>query len=177
MKRVLSIAIAVAAMTLPRLGWASDAFEQKLSSDRQIIQALNRLTFGPRPGDVEEVRRLGPGKWMEQQLHPDRIAENPVLEKRLTALKSLRMPASEVVSTYSPNPNMGMMMMMEPPFAVLNRLPQSVRNKIMNGAAEDRTAALDAMDPELRGKILAALPDNIAEYTPKYKDEAAKARK
>ena len=47
----------------------------------------------------------------------------------------------------------------------------------MNGTAEERTAALDAMEPELRGKILAALPDNVAEYTPKYKDEAEKARK
>ena len=47
----------------------------------------------------------------------------------------------------------------------------------MNGTAEERTAALDAMDPELRAKVLAALPDNVVEYTPKYKDEAEKARK
>jgi uncharacterized protein (DUF1800 family) len=114
---------------------------------------------------------------IDQQLHPDQIPENPVLEKRLTPLKSLRMPVSEVVSTYSPDPNMGPMMMAEPPFAVLNRLPQSVRSKVMNGTAEERTAALDAMDPELRGKILAALPDNVVEYTPKYKDQAEKARK
>src|SRR6266481_5538539 len=168
MKRVSLMAIVVAAITLPRFGQASDPFEQKLGSDRQIIQALNRLTFGPRPGDVEEVRRVGLAKWMEQQLHPDQIAENPVLEERLTPLKSLRMPVSEVVSTYSPDRNMGtMVMMMEPPFAAINRLPQSVRSKIMNGTAEERTAALDAMDPELRSKILAALPENVVEYTPK----------
>ena len=88
MKRILSIAVAVAAMILPRSGQATDPFEQKLSADRQIIQALNRLTFGPRPGDVEEVRRIGLAKWMEQQLHPDQIAENPVLAERLTPLKS-----------------------------------------------------------------------------------------
>jgi uncharacterized protein (DUF1800 family) len=113
---------------------------------------------------------------MEQQLHPDQIAENPQLEKRLTPLKSLRMPVSEVVSTYSLDQSMGMMMM-EAPFAVLNRLPQTVRNKVMNGGAEERTAALDGMDAELRGKVLAGLPDNILEYTPKYKDEATKLRK
>jgi uncharacterized protein (DUF1800 family) len=178
MKRILSIAIAITAITLPRFGQATDPFEQRLSSDRQIVQALNRLTFGPHPGDIEEVRRIGLAKWIQQQLHPEQIAENPVLEKRLTSLKSLRMPISEVVSTYAPDRNMGtMMMMMEPPFAVINRLPQSVRNKIMNGTAEERTAALDAMDPEVRSKVLAALPDNVVEYTPKYKDEAAKARK
>jgi uncharacterized protein (DUF1800 family) len=177
MKRAFLIAIAVSAIVLPRFGYATDPFEQKLTPDRQIVQALNRLTFGPRPGDVEKVRRIGLAKWMEQQLHPNQIAENPVLEERLTPLKSLRMPISEVVSKYSPDPNTGMMMMIEPPFAVINRLPQSVRFKIMNGTAEERTAALDAMDPELRGKLLAALPENVVEYTPKYKDEAAKARK
>jgi uncharacterized protein (DUF1800 family) len=70
-----------------------------------------------------------------------------------------------------------MMMMREAPFAVINKLPQSVRTKVMNGTAEERTAALDAMDPELRGKVLAALPPNVMEYTPKYKDQAEKARK
>src|SRR5438067_1555335 len=133
MKRVFSIAIAGAAIILPRFGQATDPFEQKLSPDRQISQALNRLTFGPHPGDVDEVRRIGLAKWMEQQLHPNQIAENPMLEERLTPLKSLRMPISEVVSKYSPDQNMGMMTMIEPPFAVINRLPQSVRNKIMNG--------------------------------------------
>jgi uncharacterized protein (DUF1800 family) len=177
MKRVFAIAIAVAAMTLPRFGQASDPFQQKLDSDRQIVQALNRLTFGPRPGDIEEVRRAGLAKWMEQQLHPDQITENPVLEKRLTPLKSLAMPVSEVISTYSQNRNMATMVMMESPFAVMNRLPAQVRSKIMNGTAEERTAALDAMDPDVRSKLLATLPENIVEYTPKYKSEADKLRK
>ena len=177
MKRVFSIAIVIAAMILPRFGQATDPFEQKLSPDRQIIQALYRLTFGPRPGDVDEVRRIGLAKWMLQQLHPDQIAENPVLQERLTPLKSLPLPISEVVSKYSPEQNMVMAMMIEPPFAVINRLPQSVRSKIMNGTAEERTAALDAMDPELRSKLLAVLPENVVQYTPKYKDEAEKARK
>src|SRR5215471_16936973 len=121
MKRVFSIAIAVGTTILPHFGQATDPFEQKLSSERQIIQALNRLTFGPRPGDVEEVRRVGLARWMEQQLHPNQVAENSALEQRLASLKSLRMPISEVVLKYSPDQNMGLMMI-EPPFAVINRL-------------------------------------------------------
>ena len=177
MKRVSVIAVALAAIILPRTGLGTDPFEQKLSPDRQIIQALNRLTFGPRPGDIDEIRRMGLAKWMELQLHPDQIAENPILAKRLEPLDSLSMPVSEVMAKYSPDQNMGMMMAMEPPFAAINRLPQSVRSKVMNGTAEERTAALDAMDPPLRAKILAALPDNVSEHTPKYKDEIDKARK
>ena len=167
MKHVLPLAFAVAAM----------AFAQRLSPDRQIVQALNRLTFGPRPGDIEEVRRTGLAKWMDQQLHPDRIAENPVLAERLKRLETVNMPVSEVVAKYSPDQSMGMMMMIEPPFAVLNKLPQSVRSKILTGTAEERTAQLDALDPELRTKVLGALPNNVAEYTPKYKEEVEKARK
>jgi hypothetical protein len=107
MMREFSIAAALAAIILPRSGDATDPFQQKLSPDRRIVQALNRLTFGLRPGDVEEVRRIGLARWMEQQLHPDQIDENPVLGERLTPLKSLRMPTSEIVAKYSPNPNMG----------------------------------------------------------------------
>ena len=50
---------------------ASDVRE--LPADQQIIQALSRLTFGPRPGDVLEVRAMGLDKWIDQQLHPDKI--------------------------------------------------------------------------------------------------------
>lgn len=177
MKHVFAIAAAVAAISVPQTGQATDPFAQKLSPDRQIIQSLNRLTFGPRPGDIEAVRRIGLTKWMEQQLHPEQIAENPVLAERLKPLETLVMPVAEVVAKYSPDQNMGMMMVVEGPFAAINKLPQSVRTKVMNGTAEERTAALDAMDPELRQKVLAALPQNVMEYTPKYKEEADQARK
>jgi uncharacterized protein (DUF1800 family) len=177
MRRVFFIAIAIEAVILLRFGQATDPFQQKLKPDRQIVHALNRLTFGPRPGEIEEVRQIGLGKWMEQQLHPDQIAENPVLEERLAPLQSLRIPLSEVVAKYTPDQNMGMMMTFDSPFAVINKMPQSQRTKIMNGTAEERTAALDAMDPELRGKVLAALPENVVQYTPKYKEQAEKARK
>lgn len=46
---------------------------RELAADQQIIQALNRLTFGPRPGDVQNVRAMGLDKWIDLQLHPERI--------------------------------------------------------------------------------------------------------
>ncbi len=151
-------------------------FEQRLTSDREIVHALNRLTFGPRPGDAEEVRRIGLAKWMEQQLHPDQIAENPVLQERLKPLESLRLSLPEVVAKYTPGQEMAMMMAQNS-FDVLNNLPQADRNKVMNGAAEERTAVLDAMEPAMRTRVLAVLSPNVTAYTPKYKDEAEKARK
>jgi uncharacterized protein (DUF1800 family) len=47
-----------------------------LLPDEQIQQVLNRLTFGPRPGDVEKVRSMGIDAWIDQQLHPERIDDS-----------------------------------------------------------------------------------------------------
>jgi uncharacterized protein (DUF1800 family) len=81
---------------------ADDAklFQKKLSKDEQILHALDRLTFGPRPGDVERVKRIGLKKWLDQQLHPDRLAENPVLEAQLQVLESLRMTPLQALQHY-----------------------------------------------------------------------------
>src|ERR1700735_2396479 len=83
----------------------SKLFQKKLSKDEQVLHALDRLTFGPRPGDIDRVKRMGLKKWMDQQLHPDRMDENPVLEARLQALESLRMTPLEAVQHY-PTPQM-----------------------------------------------------------------------
>src|ERR1700722_14689139 len=77
----------------------------KLSKDEQVVHALNRLTFGPRPGDVEVVRRMGVKKWIDLQLHPERIAENPELAQKLAPLESLRLSQADTEPPY-PNPQM-----------------------------------------------------------------------
>src|ERR1700677_1508090 len=77
-------------------------FQKKLSKDDQILHALDSLTFGPRPGDVARVKKIGLKKWIFEQLHPDRMDENPVLQARLQALESLRMTPLEAVQHYPP---------------------------------------------------------------------------
>ena len=47
----------------------------ELLPDEQIQQVLNRLTFGPRPGDAEKVRAMGIDKWIDLQLNPERIPD------------------------------------------------------------------------------------------------------
>src|SRR5215470_17453559 len=85
-------------------GHADGRFDQKLPPDRQVVHILNRLTFGPRPGDVDQVRRIGVDKWIDQQLHPERIAENPVLESKLKLLQTLQMPMWQILEKYPPGP-------------------------------------------------------------------------
>src|SRR4051794_6080728 len=72
------------------------------SEDARISHALDRLTFGARPGDLEQVRATGLKKWIDLQLHPEKIAENPVLEQRLQPLNSLRMSTAEMTRNYPP---------------------------------------------------------------------------
>lgn len=51
---------------------------RELSEREQAIHALNRLAFGPRPGDVDQVMRLGVDRWIDLQLRPERIADAEV---------------------------------------------------------------------------------------------------
>ncbi len=75
-------------------------FSVKLNKDEQIRFALDRLTFGPRVGDFEAVKKVGVKKWIDLQLHPDKIKENPVLEAKLAPLDSLRMTEKEAGQNY-----------------------------------------------------------------------------
>ena len=65
--------------------------------------ALNRLTFGARPGDLERVAALGVKKWIDLQLHPERIPENPVLGAKLRPLDTLTMSTARMLQDY-PSP-------------------------------------------------------------------------
>lgn len=82
------------------LGAAAGRFDQKLPADKQAIHVLNRLTFGARPGDVEQVRRMGVEKWIDQQLHPEQISENPNLETKLQPLSTLQLATWQIVEKY-----------------------------------------------------------------------------
>jgi uncharacterized protein (DUF1800 family) len=53
----------------------------QLKGDERILQALNRFTFGPRPGDLEAVRAMGLDAWFEQQLHPQSLDESALNER------------------------------------------------------------------------------------------------
>src|SRR5262245_8788654 len=75
-------------------------FFASLSKDQKIVQALNRLTFGPRAGDFEQVKRMGLKKWVDSQLHPETIAENPKLEEKIHWLDTLRMTQVEMSENY-----------------------------------------------------------------------------
>jgi uncharacterized protein (DUF1800 family) len=72
-----------------------------LNERERALHALNRLTFGPRPGDVERVMAVGVDKWIGQQLHPDKI-DDSVLQARLAPYGTLKMSTRELVEHFPP---------------------------------------------------------------------------
>jgi uncharacterized protein (DUF1800 family) len=153
-------------------GDTAGRFDSKLSSEQRIRQALNRLTFGARPGDVEEVRKLGVEKWIELQLHPERIAENSALEPKLKPLETIRLDADQIYAKYFPQFPPGIVQ----PVRLNELLPGEQFRKIYNGTAEERRAAIMALDLEKRMKVLAAVPPNVVEGLPDLQKEQTMAR-
>src|SRR5260370_1202030 len=45
----------------------------ELNADEAILHALNRLAYGPRPGEIERVRQTGLAKGIEHHLNPNSI--------------------------------------------------------------------------------------------------------
>jgi len=71
----------------------------ELNADEAILHALNRLAYGPRPGDVERVRQMGLAKWIEQQLNPNSI-DDKAMEARLQDYPTLRLSTAKLIDEY-----------------------------------------------------------------------------
>jgi uncharacterized protein (DUF1800 family) len=129
--------------------------------------------LGPALADIEEVRRTGIEKWLDLQLHPERIAEDPVLEQKLKPYETLRLPAAQIVKDYP---------LIAP--GVLNRftpmndlLKQDQVTKLYNGTLEERRALINSLDPELRKKVLVQSAQQITNVLPEFKQEVEDLRK
>ena len=88
-----------------RTSYAAKSEPGQLEGDARILHALNRLTFGPRPGDLEAVRATGLDKWFDGQLHPEnidetdlnaRLAEYPAMQWSTQNLM-FRMPSPAII--------------------------------------------------------------------------------
>src|SRR5215467_1106841 len=67
--------------------------------DKAILHVLNRIGFGARPGDVERVRQIGLAAYIDQQLHPERIADRGV-EEQLARFETLTKNSRQIAQEY-----------------------------------------------------------------------------
>jgi uncharacterized protein (DUF1800 family) len=81
----------------------ADAPAARVTGDRQILHVLSRLTYGPRPGDLERVRAMGVPAWIDRQLRPQTI-DDSATERALAELGTLRMPIAEALRQF-PRPD------------------------------------------------------------------------
>jgi len=79
---------------------AEDAAREQ-TADQQVRHVLNRLTFGPLPGDVERVRKMGVDQWIEWQLNPESIDDRKV-ERIVAQFPLLKKTSVELARDYPP---------------------------------------------------------------------------
>ena len=100
--RLLTSAVLVAAISLAQPSLDAQKTKSGVPSnpdDKTIIHVLNRIGFGPGPGDVARVREMGLATYIEQQLYPQKI-DNPQLAPRLASLETLGTSTRELAQEY-----------------------------------------------------------------------------
>jgi uncharacterized protein (DUF1800 family) len=68
----------------------------QIQGNQRVIHALNRFTFGPRPGDLEAVRSIGLEKWFDRQLHPESIDQTD-LNARLAQYPAMQWTTAQLL--------------------------------------------------------------------------------
>ena len=96
MKHAPKLLAGLIALTLLTGTTSSDS---KLNDRQRALHALNRLAFGPRPGEVDAVMKDGVNTWIEQQLHPEAIPDRAV-EARIATLPTMTLSNAQIVKTY-----------------------------------------------------------------------------
>ena len=109
----------------------------ELSEDEAIVHALNRLAYGPRPGDVEHIKQIGLAKWIDQQLHPESI-DDRATEARLENYPTLKMSSAKLIAEY-PQPKQA-----------VKREQKLARAEARPGDAAAAVVARDMQDQKLR---------------------------
>jgi uncharacterized protein (DUF1800 family) len=85
--------------TPPAKSWKGKLPITELTEDQAILHALNRLAYGPTPGEIDQVRKMGLEKWIDQQLKPDSI-DDSALEARLARYPTLTMSSDKLVEKF-----------------------------------------------------------------------------
>jgi uncharacterized protein (DUF1800 family) len=100
--RRLAAVVLVLAAVVPLPGMAAKGPGSAVPAqpdDRTIIHVLNRIGFGPRPGDVERVRAIGLQAYIDRQLQPDRI-DDDAMATRLAPFETLTKSSREIAEEY-----------------------------------------------------------------------------
>jgi uncharacterized protein (DUF1800 family) len=93
MKRALTSAAVLLLLT------AATTTDSRLTERQRAMHVLNRLAFGPRPGDVDRIMKEGLDVWIDRQLHPEAIPDRAI-EARLQQYTTLQMANTQIMQTF-----------------------------------------------------------------------------
>lgn len=72
------------------------------TADQQVAHVLSRLTFGARQGDAEALHTKGVDRWIDEQLHPERIDDGALDRFVASNYQTLGLSAAELERKYPP---------------------------------------------------------------------------
>lgn len=97
---------------LAGLAWTADSVSatvervaagyRELTAREQAAHALNRLAFGPRPGDMDRVVAMGVDRFIDEQLRPERVADREMDRVLAESFPSLRLSGADLIRDYPP---------------------------------------------------------------------------
>ncbi|NES04847.1 MAG: DUF1800 domain-containing protein [Okeania sp. SIO2F4] len=67
-------------------------------TDIKILHLINRLSFGPTPGQIEKIKNIGLEVYIQSQLQPNSIPYPKVLIQKLEYLDTLPLTPSEIIT-------------------------------------------------------------------------------
>jgi uncharacterized protein (DUF1800 family) len=128
---------------------APSAARRSLTAEQQAAHVLNRLAFGPGPGDVERVARAGVDRWIDQQLHPEAIPDT-ALDTLLASLAVWNKSAQTLASLMPPKDLLMAALKEERGMAPAAPFAMTAADSALLKAIVARTPALDAEVPAQR---------------------------
>lgn len=157
---------------------AHSSNNQQIRANQRILHALNRFTFGPRPGEAAEVAKLGLQRWFDLQLNPAALDDSG-LDARLANYPAMQLSIADLERQY-PSPQMirGMAMGRIPlpsdstarilaqdqiAFYQMKQSEKAASKQEIAPAAEGMVAA-DAESKEARAASPEAYPHEAAEH-------------
>jgi uncharacterized protein (DUF1800 family) len=72
-----------------------------LDQEQAVLHALDRLGFGPSPGEIARIEQAGLEQWINAQLHPESI-DDSAMDARLASLPALQLSAQALLDQYPP---------------------------------------------------------------------------
>ena len=76
------------------------ALAADITPREQAVHVLNRLGYGPRPGDIDRVLQMGVDRYIESQLSPASIPLPDALSRQLDALDSEHESAGQALAAF-----------------------------------------------------------------------------